>query len=1173
MAKHSKPALLWLALAATAAPSAISAAAPAGVAELLDQARFWKSKGRDDLANQVYRRVLTIDPGNAAARAALSQQSPPPAPPPAAAPAAPAPTRMQAAQPKQPSPRQPAAPVAAADTAGDMRAAGFKALEADDINTAATRFQAALKRRPNDPDSLGGLGLARLRAGRFAEARDLLSRASRAGSPDKWSDALQSASFFAGLRQAEAARDAGKLADAESQARQLASSGYKDANLASSLLADVLGRQGRYAEAAQVYRDVAAANSGRGGRQSTQQAEQMQGKASLAQAMQAAASGNVGAAEGMFQQAVTANPDDPWTRFEYARFLLGQGRTAAGDSVMQPLSVKTSPDALYASALYLSQSGREGAAVAMMKRIPEDQLTLEMKRFVLQQQTVAAIAQAKTLAGRGRQQEALSGLRLIASNDNLPVATLGSLADALYQLGDTAGASALIQRALALPQAEPDAYQGIVRVLAKTGQDQQASGIVQQMMGNAGQTGNGTQAAGKLNAILAAEQGDRLRQQGQYASAFEVLQSAWATAPNDPDLLGSLARLYQAGGMNGQAMQVYDMLLRQHPDDVNALIGMADASTGAREFGRAKQAITAAGQRQPNNVDVYLAAARMEQAQNNNGAAMRYLKQARALYLRQQTALPNGGAFPMANPFLAGGGAVAQAPVPVNPFALSATPPKTGGYGEPGAGPWGGGPTMPAPAYMGGGGQAAPWGGGSQSSPFGSPLSTPVASSSAGNPWSGAVPAQPSWSGGSAQPMASAQSWGAPAQDWGGGGVPSGLQNRSGAPAITDPTLRQINNDIEALAGEAGTTVDVQTRYRQRTGETGLSKLRDVGGTVTVSTGFAGGRVSASASPVVVDSGRPTGSGLARFGYNPTIEAQAIVDKVPSPLVQAETQQDSGVAFDVGYQNGAFKADVGSTPIGFSKTQIQGGVSVSPKLSQDVSAKLFGERRPVTDSVVSYAGTKDPVTGQTWGNVMRSGGGASISYDHAGTGVYADASYYRYDGTNVKKNSSYQVNIGGYLRAYRSANSNFTIGANINYQSYANDQNYFSFGHGGYFSPQSFVSLSFPMHFDTKFGSGWKINADFAPGYQSYKQDAVGLYPTDAAAQAKLDALKAQDNDVRSFYDSISKTGFGYALDAGVNYQFGANTQLGGDIKVNTFGNYKEFQTMLHLKQVIGSAE
>ena len=1163
MFKQFRLVLLGCAVMAAVVPSMAMAAAPAGVSELLDQARFWRSKGRNDLANQAYRRVLSIDPGNAAARSALAQQDSTPAP-------APVPQAAPAPRPQASLPRTPAKPVRApvsnpvpADTAGDLRAAGFKALQADDIAGASSRFQAALKRRPNDPDSLGGLGLARLRAGRFVEARDLLTRASQAGSADKWSDALESATFFAGLRQAEAARDAGQLGPAEAQARQLAGSGYKDARLAAALLADILGRQGRYAEAAQVYRDVAGADAGRSGRQSTQQATLMQGKASLAQAMQAAASGNVAAAEGMFQQAVTANPDDPWTRFEYARFLLGQGRQTAGDSVMQPLSASTSAESLYASALYLSQSGREGAAVATMQRVPENQQTVEMKKFMLQQQTVAAIAQAKSLAARGRQQEALAGIRLIASNGNLPVATLASLADALYELGDPAGASALVQQAMAQPQAEPDAYQGIVRVLAKTGQDGAAASIVQQMTANAGQTGNGAQAAGKLNAILAAQQGERLRQQGQYASAFEVLQAAWASAPNDPDLLGALARLYQAGNMSGQAMQVYEMLLRQKPDDVTALIGLADAATGAREFARAKQAITVAGQRQPTNVEIYLAAARMEQAQNNNGAAMRYLKQARALYQRQQNTLTNG-AFPSSNPFAQGGGGM-QPMAPVNPFALSATP-SPAGYSAPAGNAWGGANSVPAPTYLAGNA--------SSGTPWGSPVAPPAPNYGAGNPWgSPGVPAAP-------QAMASAQPWGSPAPGWGGApqgsqgyaSAPSGLQNR-GAAAITDPTLQRINSDIEALAGEVGTTLDVQTRYRQRSGEVGLSELKDIGGTATISTGFAGGRVSATASPVVLDAGTPNRSGLARFGSNPTIEAQAIVDKVASPLVAADAQHASGVAFGVGYQNGPFKADAGSTPVGFEKTQLQGGVTFSPKFDEDSSGKVWAERRPVTDSVVSYAGTKDPVTGQTWGAVMRTGGGASYSYDHGGTGAYADASYYRYDGTNVKKNSSYQVNIGGYLRAYQSASTTLSIGANINYQAYDNNQNFFSLGHGGYFSPQSFVSLSFPMHFETKFGSGWKVNADFSPGYQSYKQDEVDLYPTDAAAQAKLDALKATDTDVRSHYDGISKTGFGYALNAGVAYQVGANTQIGGDIKLNTFGDYKEFQTMLHLKQVIGSAE
>ncbi|WP_426030725.1 cellulose synthase subunit BcsC-related outer membrane protein [Caulobacter sp. DWP3-1-3b2] len=35
----------------------------------------------------------------------------------------------------------------------------------------------------------------------------------------------------------------------------------------------------------------------------------------------------------------------------------------------------------------------------------------------------------------------------------------------------------------------------------------------------------------------------------------------------------------------------------------------------------------------------------------------------------------------------------------------------------------------------------------------------------------------------------------------------------------------------------------------------------------------------------------------------------------------------------------------------------------------------------MTDSVIAYTGARDPVTGERYGRVMRSGGGVSLSYD------------------------------------------------------------------------------------------------------------------------------------------------------------------------------------------------
>jgi hypothetical protein len=320
----------------------------------------------------------------------------------------------------------------------------------------------------------------------------------------------------------------------------------------------------------------------------------------------------------------------------------------------------------------------------------------------------------------------------------------------------------------------------------------------------------------------------------------------------------------------------------------------------------------------------------------------------------------------------------------------------------------------------------------------------------------------------------------------------------------------------------------------------------------------------------VVDAGKPTGSGLARFGRNGTIEAQAIVDKVKSALVQADTQHASGVAFAAGYESKLVQIEAGTTPVGMGETKLTFRAAVTPKLSDTVSAKAFVERKPVTDSVVSYAGARDPVSGELWGQVMRTAAGGTLSYDKDGSGVYGEGRYYRFNGTNVSDNTGFETNIGGYLRAWKSAHSSLTTGINLNYQRFRKSQNYFTFGNGGYFSPQSFLAVGFPIHYAAT-RDALEVDATLTPGFQSYSENQSPLYPTDAAAQAQLDALKALNSDVRSTYDSLSKTGFALSAQTSLYYRFSPNTRIGGEISYNSFGNYKEIRSGLGLRQSFGS--
>ncbi len=1092
----------------------------AGVGALVQQGRYWQSRGRADLARTAYRRALAIDPSNAEARRALSASSVPAAAPaarpsraPAQAPAsmsgpAPAPATASRTIPTT-APARRAAPMPS-DRGGDSRAAGFRSLEQGDLLQAQRQFEAALANNRNDADAAGGLGVVRLRQSRFAESAELLSRASARGNRARWSEALASAQFYAGLDDARARLAAGDVVGAQTQAEALARSGVKDRGPALALLADIYERQGRYADSADLARQAGSAGGS---------AAQLESRVVRNDALQAATHGDPAKADALFQRGLLLDPADPWIRYEYARYMIGQGRAPEAEALIQSIQTIGTADALYAAAMLHNERGRQAQATSLLSRLTEAQKTPAIRRFEAQIAVDAAVARAKAIAAQGRGGEAVATLRQIGMTPTLSAASLASIAGGLNDLGDQAGAVPLAERALAASPATAADYEPIVRVLARTGQDAAVASAIDRARTASAGSASAAPAIARLEGIAASSQADRMRLAGQNAQAFDLLQQAWTASPGNADVLGALGRLYQSGNMPSQAAQTYQMVLAANPRDKGALIGLIGSAGAGGNHDVATATVDRALAAYPDDYEIYAAAGQMEQARGDRGAAKRYLRRAETAYAARSGA---GATLSGANPFAAGMGSgnpfrqAEQAPVvAANPFALSAGPIPTSTPGRSSA------PMAftVAPGY----GAGSP----------GVPASTGFAPAGYASP-NGAVPQA---------------------------GVAGG-----------DATLIRLRDDIARLSDDTGPRAEMKLGFRERSGETGLSEMRELSGTATLSTGVAGGRISISATPVVIDAGTPTGSGLARFGRNATREAENIVAAQAPNLTAADTQHASGVAVAASYDSPGVRIEVGSTPIGFDNTEVTWGFTAKPKISRTVSAQGWVKREPVTDSVVSYAGTRDPVTGERWGQVMRTGGGASLSWDDEGTGVYADVSGYRYTGENVRQNRGYQANAGGYLPLYRDGHSTLTGGLNLNWQAFDNNQNYFTYGHGGYFSPQSFLSMSLPIRYAYN-STRWEGRLGVAPGYQSFEQDRAPIYPTDPNAQADLDALKARNTDVRSYYDSLSNTGFAFSADGSLFYRLNPNTRIGASASANTFGTYDDYRSTFELRQSLGGTK
>ncbi|PWR20491.1 cellulose biosynthesis protein BcsC [Zavarzinia compransoris] len=368
--------------------------------------------------------------------------------------------------------------------------------------------------------------------------------------------------------------------------------------------------------------------------------------------------------------------------------------------------------------------------------------------------------------------------------------------------------------------------------------------------------------------------------------------------------------------------------------------------------------------------------------------------------------------------------------------------------------------------------------------------------------------------------------------------------------AVTTPTPTLLAEFVTANpALVAGLPTEIRTNIQAAATGTLLSAF--VGANPTIWNGLTAAQQSL------------LGAALASDTYSFDTTRMAALRRSPK-------QETSGVGLSAAYELGSFKADVGTTPLGFEVTNLVGGVTWRPRLGNDTELSVTGERRAVTDSMLSYAGTVEPFSGQSWGGVTRTGGRVMLSTDDGAVGLYGGGGYYRLEGENVADNSQIEATVGAYFRPYRTERSELKAGINLSYMAFDENLGEFSFGHGGYFSPQTFYSVAFPVEYTGTSESGkWKYNVGGAVGYQSYDKDAAPYFPTDPEMQAILDRESASGLIATSFYPASSANGFGASLKGSVDYSFDRLTTVGAAASYNGFGDYSETSALIYMKRAL----
>lgn len=1057
------------------------------------------------------------------------------------------------------------APAARKSVQASPNQLAFSLLAEGQIEAAAARFQAILAKHPRDADALGGLGTIRLRQQAFGEAVDLLDQAIKNDGRHaaRWQQARDSARYWTLLQPVLKARQAGKLRDVEDklleatrlddkqilgqvllgdlwlEKRQLpkAESAYRAALKTGDFdpgafrgLISVLMQTGREREALSMISTLDEATALKVGG-----VNQLKAAAMLRLAETDERAADYRAAAGKLESALSLDPTSPWLGLALARQYQRLGEVSRAGAMLDTL-LHANPDlveALHARALLYAEQKLWPDAVDLLERIPvaarTEKIAEDQRRFLVNLQ----LQRAQRLFAQGNRLSAEAALRQAESGAGQDPLLLALIAASWSKDGQAGEAYRLLREVVKrAPMQDVGVRIQYAGTLLDTGQDVELSN---ELRGLAESPRLTTAQQEDLNGVIIAytlRQADALRQAGRLAHAYATVRPALEQT-DDPRLLMALARIYNTAGEQQKALALAERVIAREPNDLDHRLFASGVALGAKAVERAVAQAEAALKIAPANPRALAAAGRAEKERGNSDKSLAYFEKAQAIeraklassaasvapLARSQTAdsawrelpLPSSGLKSEGNPEL---GYLA----PQSAFTSEPKNPRVG--------------LLPIPDEF-------------TEVPTSNALTPAPQLALAASNWPQTVTSTTLQSGSEQRGATGRASLAQPAE--------------SLLMAQSDTGERTMGEEIAAIKLKLSTTIDVSTGWRSRSGESGLGRLNQVEIPIEMTLPTShNGAFTLRLTPTLLSPG-------ALNGFDPATTAKfgsAAMGPLVTGLNLVPEQDASGVAVSVGYRNENLALNLGTTPLGFLVSHVVGGLSFSSQLDQ-VTLRGALNRRAVTDSMLSFAGMRDPRTQVIWGGVVKSAGQVGLTYGGDAGGVYADLGGATLSGQGVKDNAELEAGLGAYWRVYQTAQSKLTLGLKLTTLAYRENLGHFTLGHGGYFSPQQYFSLGVPWDLAGRRGGvSYQVGGELS--VQKFSQDRAAYFPNDANLQSAWAAKAAAT--YATYYEAESSSGLGYKLYGSFEYPLTPRFVLGGRMAFDNSRNYAQQTGMLYLR-------
>jgi len=213
--------------------------------------------------------------------------------------------------------------------------------------------------------------------------------------------------------------------------------------------------------------------------------------------------------------------------------------------------------------------------------------------------------------------------------------------------------------------------------------------------------------------------------------------------------------------------------------------------------------------------------------------------------------------------------------------------------------------------------------------------------------------------------------------------------------------------------------------------------------------------------------------------------------------------QNDALASDIGfmpkigidYKN--IRVEIGTTPI---------GAKISPELTWLLSGYLRSgnwmgslkfEQKEVDETMLSFVGERatDGALEVNWGRVVKRGIDVGISYD-ANVALSLNLAYYpQIFGLNIEDNNEKKATVMALYHPKVESIAYVDIGAIVAFDAYEKNSNSFTYGHGGYFSPQQFFLGALFAQFGDIISKDFYYQSKIGLGFEGFIVDDSYKFP------------------------------------------------------------------------------